>query len=38
MQKLEADEEDAYMNSEWTDPHSLKRSFQGLNDISWRPK
>lgn len=38
LKKLEVDDEDSYMNSEWSDPQSLKRSFQGLSDIGWRPK
>jgi len=36
--KLEADEDDEYLNSEWADSESLKRSFQGLSNISWKPK
>ncbi|XP_003388750.1 PREDICTED: UPF0769 protein C21orf59 homolog [Amphimedon queenslandica] len=35
LKKLEADEEDSYLNAQWADPHELKRSFQGLRDIKW---
>lgn len=34
-QKLEANEEDSYLNAQWADPQELKRSFQGLRDIKW---
>ena len=38
LQKLEADEEDSYLNTEWADPQALKRQFTGMTNISWRPK
>lgn len=38
LKKLETDGTDAYLNSAWSDPGQLKRQFQGLNNISWRPK
>ena len=38
LQKLEADEEDSYLNAEWADPQALKRQFTGMANISWRPK
>ena len=37
-QKLEASEEDVYLNAEWADPSALKKQFSGLTDISWKPK
>lgn len=37
FQKLEQDDDDEYLNSPWADGSSLKRHFQGLNNISWRP-
>ncbi|XP_046849073.1 cilia- and flagella-associated protein 298-like isoform X2 [Xenia sp. Carnegie-2017] len=37
MKKLEADDDVSYMNSSWADPHSLKRQFQGVRDVKWRP-
>jgi len=38
VQKLEQDADDQYLNASWADSGSLKRSFQGLSNISWRPK
>lgn len=35
MKKLEAAEEDAYMNSTWANPGALKNSLQGTGNISW---
>lgn len=38
LKKLEADSEDGYLNTEWADPQSLKKTFSGLSNISWKPK
>ncbi|XP_057318648.1 cilia- and flagella-associated protein 298 isoform X3 [Microplitis mediator] len=38
IKKLEQDDDDEYLNSSWADSGSLKRHFQGLNNISWKPK
>ncbi|KAG8338728.1 hypothetical protein J6590_000407 [Homalodisca vitripennis] len=38
LKKLEQDDDDNYLDSAWADSKSLKRNFQGLSDISWRPK
>ncbi|XP_065909047.1 cilia- and flagella-associated protein 298-like [Dysidea avara] len=38
LKKLETTNEDQYLNSEWSDPHALKKQFTGLGNISWRPK
>ncbi|XP_068203190.1 cilia- and flagella-associated protein 298-A [Palaemon carinicauda] len=37
LKKLEEDEENSYLDSSWADSNQLKRSFQGLNNISWKP-
>ncbi|XP_068974048.1 cilia- and flagella-associated protein 298 isoform X3 [Bombus vancouverensis nearcticus] len=37
LKKLEQDDDDEYLNSPWADGSSLKRHFQGLNNISWKP-
>ena len=37
-QKLDEDDEESYLNSRWADPNALRRSFNGLPDIGWRPK
>lgn len=37
LKKLDTDEDDNYLNSEWADSGNLKRSFQGIKNINWRP-
>lgn len=37
LKKLEADDDDHYHNSPWADSGNLKRAFQGLSNISWKP-
>ena len=35
---MENYEEDGYLNSQWADSNSLKKSFNGLRgDVSWKP-
>ncbi|KAJ8948776.1 hypothetical protein NQ318_022907 [Aromia moschata] len=36
LKKLDADDDDAYLNSEWADSGNLKKTFHGLQNISWR--
>ncbi|XP_069697790.1 cilia- and flagella-associated protein 298 isoform X2 [Periplaneta americana] len=38
LKKLEQDDDDQYLNAAWADSGSLKKSFHGLSNISWRPK
>eukprot|EP00079_Xenopus_tropicalis_P033129 XP_017946900.1 PREDICTED: UPF0769 protein C21orf59 homolog isoform X2 [Xenopus tropicalis] len=38
LKKLEEDEDISYMNAEWADSNSLKRQFQGVKDIKWKPR
>lgn len=38
LKKLEEDEDISFLNTEWADSSSLKRQFQGVNNINWRPK
>lgn len=38
FKKLEADDDDNYLNSEWADTKNLKKTFHGLHNISWGPK
>lgn len=38
LQKLEAESEEAYLDSDWADNAALKRNFHGLNNIKWGPK
>ncbi|CAK8698527.1 unnamed protein product [Clavelina lepadiformis] len=37
LKKLENVEDDRHLDSQWADNNMLKRQFQGLNNISWRP-
>lgn len=37
LKKLEEADDDSYLNSEWANNNSLKRSFQGLRNIKWKP-
>ncbi|KAM4701377.1 cilia- and flagella-associated protein 298-A isoform 2-T2 [Discoglossus pictus] len=38
LKKLDEDEDISCMNSDWADSNSLKRQFQGVKDIKWRPR
>lgn len=37
LKKLAQDDDDAYLDSQWADSGNLKKSFHGLNNISWGP-
>jgi len=37
LKRLERDADDSYLNSAWADGQELKRRFQGLSNISWKP-
>ena len=37
LKRIEKDDDDSYLNSEWANPKGLKNSFQGLEDIDWKP-
>jgi len=38
FKKLENDDSDSYLNSGWADSNQLRRQFQGMNNVSWRPR
>ncbi|KAI9332303.1 hypothetical protein DFJ73DRAFT_630362 [Zopfochytrium polystomum] len=38
QKKLEENDDDDYLNSPWANPKSLKSSFIGVQNVSWRPK
>lgn len=38
FKKLEAESEDAYLDSPWSDSNQLKRQFHGMNNIQWGPR
>uniref|UniRef100_H2YPT0 Cilia- and flagella-associated protein 298 n=1 Tax=Ciona savignyi TaxID=51511 RepID=H2YPT0_CIOSA len=37
LKKLQEIDDDNHLNSQWADSNMLKRQFQGLNNIAWRP-
>ncbi|XP_057662075.1 cilia- and flagella-associated protein 298 [Diorhabda carinulata] len=37
LKKLDKDDDDNYLNSDWADSQNLKKAFHGLHNISWRP-
>ncbi|KAK1344373.1 hypothetical protein QTO34_014940 [Cnephaeus nilssonii] len=38
LKKLEENDDDSCLNSPWADSTALKRHFQGVKDIRWRPR
>jgi len=36
LRRLEKDNDNSYLNSTWADGSSLRRKFQGMNNISWK--
>lgn len=38
LKKLEEADDDAHLQSEWSDRQALKRQFQGLTNIKWGPR
>lgn len=38
LKRLEQDEDDSYLDSRWADGGALKKKFQGLESVSWKPK
>jgi len=38
VRMLEQSEDDTYLNSDWADRQSLRRAFQGVQNISWKPQ
>lgn len=38
LKKIDADDEDAYLNSAWANPRGMKQAFSGIGDVSWRPR
>jgi len=38
MKKLAEQDDDSYLNSDWADGQALRRQFQGMNDIKWKPR
>lgn len=38
LKKLDQNDDDDYLNSQWADNNNLKRAFQGIGDIQWHPR
>lgn len=38
LKKLDEADDDAYLQSEWSDRQALKKQFQGLTNIKWGPR
>ncbi|KAH0793488.1 UPF0769 protein C21orf59 [Histomonas meleagridis] len=37
LKRIQDDDDDSYMNSEWANPNGLKNTFQGLEQVDWKP-
>ncbi|XP_043541715.1 cilia- and flagella-associated protein 298 [Chiloscyllium plagiosum] len=38
LKKLDENDDESYLDSDWSDRHALKRQFQGVKDIKWGPR
>lgn len=38
LKRIENDDDDSYLDSAWANPRGLKNTFQGLEDVDWKPK
>ncbi|XP_038657596.1 cilia- and flagella-associated protein 298 isoform X2 [Scyliorhinus canicula] len=38
LKKLDENDEESYLDSDWSDRYALKRQFQGVKDIKWGPR
>lgn len=36
--RIDKDDDDSYLDSEWANPKGLANTFQGLEEISWKPR
>lgn len=37
LKRIEKDDDDSYLDSEWANPNGLKNTFQGIDNIDWKP-
>jgi len=38
LKKMQEDFDDSYLSSQWADTDKMKKQFQGVSGISWKPK
>lgn len=38
LKRIDKDDDDSYLDSEWSNPQGLRNTFQGLEDVDWKPK
>ncbi|EAY04406.1 hypothetical protein TVAG_417040 [Trichomonas vaginalis G3] len=38
LKRIENDDDTSYLDSQWANPRGLKNTFQGLEDVDWKPK
>ncbi|XP_041067500.1 cilia- and flagella-associated protein 298 [Carcharodon carcharias] len=38
LKKLNENDDESYLDSDWSDRYALKRQFQGVKDIKWGPR
>ena len=36
VEKMDQEDEDAYLHSAWANPKALKQAFSGVGDVSWK--
>ena len=37
LKRIDKDDDNSYLDSEWANPRGLKNTFQGINDVDWKP-
>ena len=36
--RIDKDDDDSYLDSEWANPRGLQKTFQGIDEVDWKPK
>lgn len=36
LKRIEKDDDDSYLDSEWANPNGIKNTFQGIDNIDWK--
>jgi hypothetical protein len=37
LKRIDKDDDDSYLDSQWANPKGLQNTFQGLEEIDWKP-